>query len=55
MRFVEFVVYNNYVVLNLVECLSQIFDDIVDVLSADREAHGGRCDVLLGQFLRREL
>ena len=54
-QFVQFVVYNNSVVLNLIECLSQVFDDIVDVLSTDAQAHGGRSDVLLSQFLLREL
>ena len=41
--------------LNLVECLGEVVDDVVDMLSTDRETHGGRSDVLLGQFLRREL
>ena len=39
------------VTLNLVESLLQIIDDVVDVLSTDRETDGGRRDVLLGQFL----
>ena len=41
--------------LNLVECLSQVVDDVVDVLSTDGEAHGSRRDVLLGQLLGRQL
>jgi len=40
---------------NLIQCLSEVFDDVVDMLSTDAQANGGRCDVLLGQFLRREL
>ena len=41
--------------LNLVECLGEVVDDIVDMLRADGEAYGGRRDVLLGQFLGRKL
>ena len=41
--------------LNLVKSLRQISDNVVDVLCADRESDGGRCDVLLSQFLGREL
>jgi len=41
--------------LNLVECLCEVVDDVVDVLRADAETDGRRCDVLLGQFLGREL
>ena len=44
-----------FVVLNLVEGLSEVFDDVVDVLSTDGETHGGRRDVLFGQFLGRQL
>ena len=41
--------------LDFVECLLQVVDDIVDMLGADAQTNGGRCDVLLGQFLGREL
>ena len=40
---------------NLIQCLSEVFDDVVDMLSTDAQANGGRCDVLLGQLLGREL
>ena len=50
-KFVQFVVYNISVVLDLVECLSEVFDDVVDMLRTDGETNGGRCDVLLSQFL----
>ena len=41
--------------LNLVECLGEVVNDVVDVLSTDRETHGGRRDVLFGQLLGRKL
>ena len=41
--------------LNLVECLCEIVNNVVDVLCTDAQAHGGRRDVLLGQLLGREL
>ena len=38
-------------VLNLIQCLSQIFDDIIDVLCTNAQADGAGCDVLLCQLL----
>ena len=40
---------------DFVECLREIVDDVVDVFRANREADGRGRDVLLGQFLGREL
>ena len=50
-KFVQFVVYNISVVLDLVECLGKVLNDIVDMLCTDAQTHGGRRDVLLSQFL----
>ena len=40
---------------NLVQSLSQIIYDVVDVLCTDAQTDGRWRDVLLSQFLRREL
>jgi hypothetical protein len=39
----------------LIECLGEVVEDVIDVLRTDRETDGGRGDVLLLQFLRRQL
>ena len=39
----------------MLKCLSEILDDVVDMLGADGETDGRRSDVLFGQFLGREL
>ena len=40
---------------NLVQSLSQIIDDVVDVLCTYAQTNGRWRDVLLGQFLGRQL
>ena len=45
----------NGLMVQLVECLCQVVDDVVDVFRAYAQADGGGRDVLLGQFLGREL
>ena len=37
--------------LNLVECLLEVIDDVIDMLHTDAQTDGGGSDVLLGQFL----
>ena len=41
--------------LNLVESLRQVVDDVIDMLCADAQTDGRGRDMLLSQFLRREL
>ena len=37
--------------LNLVECLLEVIDDVIDMLHTDAQTDSGGSDVLLGQFL----
>lgn len=41
--------------LYLCECLVEVSDDVIDMLHTDGETDGGRRDVLLGEFFRRQL
>ena len=41
--------------LNFPQCLSEVIDDVVDVLGTDAQTDGSRRDVLFGQLLLREL
>ena len=41
--------------LNFPQCLSEVIDEVVDVLGTDAQTDGSRRDVLFGQFLLREL
>ena len=41
--------------LNLVESLRQVVDDVIDMLCADAQTDGRGRNLLLSQFLRREL
>ena len=40
---------------NLIKCLRQIVDDVVDMLCANAQTDGRWRDMLFGQFLGREL
>ena len=40
-----------FLFLHSSECLFQGSEEVVDVLRADAEAHGGGSDVLFGEFL----
>ena len=40
---------------DLVEGLSKVVDDVVDMLGADAQTHGGWRDVLFGELFGREL
>ena len=44
-----------FILSNLVECLLQVGQQVVDVLGADAESHGTRRDVLGGEFVGRHL
>ena len=37
---------------DLVECLCEVFEDVIDVFRTNGETDGGRSDVLFGELLR---
>ena len=48
-------IYTELCGLDLIQCLSKVLNDVIDVLRTNGEAHGSRRDVLLGELLRRQL